>query len=105
MTDDSGNMLSIQEVRERLRSGQPVRVNDEANWNNEKKTTTEEYLYDYMAKNLFYLESWTRYGFNTESDQENLINYIFLQPTGCESSQRRPRNLSVNDDRYFWQVP
>ena len=105
MTDDSGNMLSIQEVRERLRSGQPVRVNDEANWNNEKKTTTEEYLYDYMAKNLFYLESWTRYGFNTESDQENLINHIFLQPTGCESSQRRPRNLSVNDDRYFWQVP
>lgn len=105
VTDDRGNMLSIQEVRERLISGQPVQVNEEANWNNQKKTTTEEYLYDYMAKNLFYLESWTRYGFNTESDYENLINYIFLQPTGCESSQRRPRNLSVNDDRYFWQVP
>lgn len=105
VTDDRGNMLSIQEVRERLRNGQPVRVNEEANWNNEKKTTTEDYLYNYMAKNLFYFESWTRYGFNTESDQENLINYIFLQPTGCESSQKRPRNLSVNDDRYFWQVP
>ena len=105
VTDDRGNMLSIQEVRERLRSDQPVRVNEEANWNNEKKTTTEEYLYNYMAKNLFYLESWTRYGFNTESDHENLINYIFLQPTGCESSQKRPRNLSVNDDRYFWQAP
>ena len=105
VTDDRGNMLSIQEVRERLISGQPVQVNEEANWNNQKKITTEEYLYDYMAKNLFYLESWTRYGFNTESDHENLINYIFLQPTGCESSQRRPRNLSVNDDRYFWQVP
>ena len=105
VTDDRGNMLSIQEVRERLISGQPVQVNEEANWNNQKKTMTEEYLYDYMAKNLFYLESWTRYGFNTESDYENLINYIFLQPTGCESSQRRPRNLSVNDDRYFWQVP
>lgn len=105
VTDDQGNLLSIQEVRARLRSGQPVRVNEEANWNNEKKATTEAYLYEYMAKNLFYLESWTRYGFNTESDRENPINYIFLQPTGCDSDQRNPRNLSVNDDRYFWQAP
>lgn len=56
-------------------------------------------------RHLFYLESWTRYGFNTESDRENLINYIFLQPTGCESSQKNARNLSVNDDQYFWQAP
>lgn len=105
VTDEQGNLLSVQEVRARLRSGQPVRVNEEANWNNEKKATTEAYLYEYMAKNLFYLESWTRYGFNTESDRENPINYIFLQPTGCDSSQRRPRNFSVNDDRYFWQAP
>ena len=105
VTDEQGNLLSVQEVRARLRSGQPVRVNEEANWNNEKKTTTEDYLYEYMAKNLFYLESWTRYGFNTESDHENLINYIFLQPTGCDSSQRNPRNFSVNDDQYFWQAP
>lgn len=105
VTDEQGNLLSVQEVRARLRSGQPVRVNEEANWNNEKKTTTEDYLYEYMAKNLFYLESWTRYGFNTESDHENLINYIFLQPTGCDSGQRNPRNYSVNDDRYFWQAP
>ena len=105
VTDEQGNLLSVQEVRVRLRSGQPVRVNEEANWNNEKKTTTEDYLYEYMAKNLFYLESWTRYGFNTESDRENLINYIFLQPTGCDSDQRNPGNFSVNDDRYFWQVP
>ena len=105
VTDDQGNMLSIQEVRARLRSGQPVRVNEEANWNNEKKTTTEDYLYEYMAKNLFYLEAWTRYGFNTESDRENPINYIFLQPRGCDSDQRNARNLSVNDDQYFWQKP
>ncbi len=105
VTDDQGNLLSIQEVRARLRSGQPVRVNEEANWNNERKATTEAYLYEYMAKNLFYLESWTRYGFNTESDRENPINYIFLQPTGCDSDQRNPRNLSVNNDRYFWQAP
>ena len=105
VTDEQGNLLSVEEVRARLRNGQPVQVNEDANWNNEKKTTTEDYLYEYMAKNLFYLESWTRYGFNTESDREKLINYIFLQPTGCDSEERNPRNYSVNDDRYFWQAP
>ena len=105
VTDEQGNLLSVEEVRARLRNGQPVQVNEDANWNNEKKTTTEDYLYEYMAKNLFYLESWTHYGFNTESDREKLINYIFLQPTGCDSEERNPRNYSVNDDRYFWQAP
>lgn len=105
VTDGQGNMLSVQEVRDRLRSGQPVQVNEDANWNNERKTTTESYLYDYMAKNLFYIESWTRYGFNTESDKENPVNYIFLSPTGCTSDQMRPGNISVNDDTLYWQAP
>lgn len=105
VTDDKGNMLSIQEVRERLRTGQPVKVNEEANWNNKRKTETEDYLYNYMAKNLFFLDSWTRYGFNTESDKEHPVKYIFLQPKGCESNLRTPQDLSVNDDKYFWQAP
>lgn len=105
VTDDRGNLLSIQEVRERLRTGQPVRVNEEANWNNERKTQTEDYLYDYMAKNLFYIESWTRYGFNTESDTKNPVRYIMLQPAGCNSSEKKANTLSVSDDRYFWQAP
>lgn len=105
VTDEEGNMLSVQEVRERLRTGRPVVLNEEANWNNERKTTAEDYLYEYMAKNLFYIESWTRYGFNTESDRENPINYIILQPAGCDSSERKPENISVNDDIYFWQKP
>ena len=58
-----------------------------------------------MAKNLFYIESWTHYGFNTESNKENSVNYIILQPTGCDSSERRPGNISVNDDNYAWQSP
>lgn len=50
VTDEQGNLLSVEEVRARLRNGQPVQVNEDANWNNEKKTTTEDYLYEYMAK-------------------------------------------------------
>lgn len=105
VTDGQGNMLSVQEVRERLRAGLPVQVNDEANWNNERKTTTENYLYEYMAKNLFYIESWTRYGFNTESDKDNPVNYIFLEPTGCKSEEMKPGNISVTDDALYWQEP
>lgn len=105
VTDDRGNMLSVQEVRDRLRSDLPVLVNKDANWNNEMKTTTEAYLYEYMAKNLFYIESWTRYGFNTESDKDNPVNYIFLQPAGCKSDQMKPKNISVNDDQLYWQAP
>lgn len=105
VTDDQGNMLSVQEVRDRLRNGQPVNVNEDANWNNKSKTTTEKYLYDYMAKNLFYIDSWTRYGFNTESDKDNPVNYIFLQPIGCSSNQMESGNISVNNDILFWQAP
>lgn len=105
VTDGQGNMLSVKEVRERLRAGLPVQVNDEANWNNERKTTTENYLYEYMAKNLFYIESWTRYGFNTESDKDNPVNYIFLEPAGCKSEEMKPGNISVTDDALYWQEP
>ena len=94
----------MQEVRDRLRSGQPVQVNKDANWNNERKTTTENYLYEYMAKNLFYIENWTRYRFNTERDKKNPVNHIFLQPTGCASNQMKPRNISVNNDTLYWQA-
>lgn len=105
VTDDKGNMLSVPEVRERLRAGLPVRVNDEANWNNERKVETEDYLYSYMAKNLFYIECWTRYGFNTESDKNIPVNYIMLQPPGCKSNAMLEGSIAVNDDSCFWAAP
>ena len=37
--DENGIMLSVQEVRERLRDGRPVILNEEANWNNQQKIT------------------------------------------------------------------
>lgn len=41
--DENGIMLSVQEVRERLRDGRPVILNEEANWNNQQKITKEYY--------------------------------------------------------------
>ncbi len=98
-------MLSVREVRERLRKGHPFHVNEQANWNNEDSVSTEDYLYDYMAKNLYYIECWSRYGFNTESDREHPLSYITLAPTGTTGSEPDPKNTTINDDRLFWQAP
>ena len=56
ITDENGTMLSISEVRSRLRNDQELYLNDYANWNHQSKQTKEYYLYYYMAKNLYYLE-------------------------------------------------
>lgn len=48
--DENGIMLSVQEVRERLRDGRPVILNEEANWNNQQKITKEYYLDSYMVR-------------------------------------------------------
>ena len=55
--DENGIMLSVQEVRERLRDGSPVILNEEANWNNQQKITKEYYLDSYMAKNLYSIKT------------------------------------------------
>ena len=55
--DENGIMLSVQEVRERLRDGRPVILNEEANWNNQQKITKEYYLDSYMAKNLYSIKA------------------------------------------------
>lgn len=105
VTDDAGNLLSIREVRERLRDGRPLVLNEEANWNNENKVRIEDYLYNYMAKNLYYLGCWTRYEFNTESNGHGEKLYVNLMPTGFDTTQENPRNWRVNDDVWFWQTP
>lgn len=104
LTDDEGNLLGIREVRERLRQGLPLVLNEEANWNNQSKTEASHYLYEYMAKNLYILEAWSHYGFGSETSQSP-AHYIQLAPAGCESDLKSPRAITVNDDGYFWQLP
>ena len=102
--DEQGNMLSIQEARECLRNGTPVMVNEEANWNNQSKQTTEEYLYNYMAKNLYYVEVSTNQEVGMEDPAiHTRPNFVSLMPTGFSLPEYR--RLTVNDDKWFWQAP
>lgn len=104
VTDEKGEMLSIQEVRERIRKGLPYRLNEEANWNNRKKTTTEEHLGQYMAKNLYYISCMLRSEFGAENKKFNPADYVALMPTGYFNDMEKGSYI-VNDDAWFWQSP
>lgn len=105
--DEKGTLLSIQEVRERLRDGRPLVLNKEANWNNRSKPTKETYLENYMSKNLYAIECTDRSEYDTESKEKERANYILLCPVGF--SNEYPNNggqsCQVYDDEWFWQSP
>ena len=79
--NDKGELLGIEEVRERLISGKPLILNPDANWNNQNTQTKEEYLEIYMAKNLYILESPASSEYNMEtSTNGKTFQYIRLLP-------------------------
>lgn len=64
--DETGQLLGIAEVRQRLVNGMPLLLNPEANWNRQITQTASDYLYRYMAKNLYRLQTPIR----SQSDLE-----------------------------------
>lgn len=106
--DEAGNMLSIAEVREGIRKGQSLQINDYANWNHRSKQTVEHYLYYYMAKNLYYLSCIEESRFNAETWMEGrTYRYMVLVPEGDEEGEIKAvgSSLRVTDDAWFWQSP
>ncbi|HQF29635.1 MAG TPA: transglutaminase domain-containing protein, partial [Bacteroidia bacterium] len=65
--NENGDLLSIQEVRERLIAGKTVIVNPDANWNRRGTAIKEEYLLNYMAKNLFWFDCPINSKYDTET--------------------------------------
>lgn len=115
-TDENGNHLSIQEVRENFMRDKPVIVNDEINWNGEK-LDKEKYI-SYMSKNLFRFKCSISSKFNCESTKE--INYIELIPKGYISrkgliTKLKPALLALygykivkyytSNPEFFWERP
>lgn len=105
VTDESGVLLGIAEVRERLRRGLPLILNEEANWNHKIKQTREKYLENYMAKNLYYLICPLRSEFNAETYFDGKIwsPDAILIPQGYHPDEN-PKYLTC-DDEWFWQIP
>lgn len=79
--NEKGELLSIEEVRERLVSEKTLILNPDANWNNQSTQTKENYLENYMAKNLYILECPASSEYNMETSfEEKTFNYIMLLP-------------------------
>ncbi|MCY1222291.1 hypothetical protein D9M72_343800 [compost metagenome] len=103
VTDDKGTLLSIEEVRERLKNNQPLKLNKET------ERTKEWYLDYYMAKNLYWIQCTNKSQFNTESRYRNNdkdLQYISLTPSGYEEDNRYLKgNTITHNPDYFWKAP
>lgn len=116
--DEKGNLLGIQEVRERLIKDQPLVLNADANWNRTNLQDKEHYLDYYMAKNLYRLKTPLVSEYNTETwEKEKEVTYVELLPLdGIEQSPQKKEetndktgtkfiNYKTNNPDIFWKIP
>ncbi len=115
--DDNGNLLGIQEVRERLIEDQPLILNPDANWNRTNLQTRGYYLDRYMAKNLYRLETPVHSEYDTESRKKGKeIGYVELLP--LDGIKQTPQKKKIgkkrsmkstfyktNNPNLFWAKP
>jgi hypothetical protein len=114
--NEKGELLSIEEVRERLISDKTLILNPDANWNNQSTQTKENYLKNYMAKNLYILQRTASSEYNMETNSEGKIyNYIELLPLDYfnqepqkEEDKREKSNTlwityKTNNPSLFWE--
>jgi hypothetical protein len=118
--NEKGELLGIEEVRYRLMNDLPLILNPDANWNRRASTTKDNYLYYYMAKNLyrFYTAVESKYDGETRGG-ERTVTYLHLYPSGYgkfkEASARSETYNSelktifvkyfTNNPAAFWQAP
>jgi hypothetical protein len=116
--NEKGEMLSIEEVRERIIHDQPVILNPDANWNNQSLQTKEYYLLTYMAKNLYILECPVNSQYDMET-RESGRTYSYIQLLPLDYFQQSPdknekkdaksnttwTTYKTNNPTLFWQTP
>ena len=105
VTDENGTMLSIAEVRERLINDKPLLLCETANWNHETPQTKENYLDNYMSKNLYYFVCKRVNRFNAESMYRDYDprDDIQLVPVGYVSESQHCE--ATTDPDVFWAKP
>lgn len=118
--NEKGELLGIEEVRERLIHDQPLILNPDANWNHQASTTKEQYLYHYMAKNLYRFFCTLDSGFDVETPGgDKTVTYVNLFPTGYGRFRQRTFRMeydnralktryityNIHNPASFWQAP
>ncbi|WP_343658897.1 transglutaminase-like domain-containing protein [Chryseobacterium sp.] len=116
--DENDNLLSIAEVRERLISGGVLKLNADANYHG-KADDLNDYLYTFMAKNLYRLICPLKSEFGSQTRAKGrTIQYVELLPVaskdpvvdGFETNTNAKTGVNVinfhtNNDRLFWKKP
>lgn len=104
VTDENGLLLHPGEVRERLIKDQPLVLNPDANWNHQEAYSKEDYLDEYMAKNLYYIEAISYNRPRPEGQGADKSTYIQLIPTGTKDIAPYA-NIQMTDSTKFWAKP
>lgn len=114
---EKGELLGLQEVRERLINDQPLILNPEANWNRKSSQTKEHYLYYYMAKNLYRLTTPIHSTYNYETTEKGkTVEYVQLLP--LDGINQKPildvytnkktnmtyKTYITNNPTIFWEI-
>ncbi|WP_310391488.1 transglutaminase-like domain-containing protein [Hymenobacter sp.] len=114
--NEQGQLLGIEEVRARLVDGRPLLVNPTANWNHKVSKTKEDYLYQYMAKNLYRLQCpvSSQYDLETRTPGKAL-HYVSLVPAAANVTPSAAKTRQVGPVTFttyttsspaaFWQKP
>jgi hypothetical protein len=116
--DEKGDLLSIEEVRERLILSKPLIINPDANYR--KNPITKEYYLDtYMAKNLYriYCPLSSEYDYETWGRNKR-VTYVYLLPLDYQIKgpyksddyfnpdlKTTFNNYYINNPKIFWQKP
>ena len=104
--NEKGDLLGIEEVRERLINGKTLILSPDANWNRQQSQTKELYLESYMAKNLYKLETPLVSEYNTESfEKGKIINYVQLISTVDSPIKSNHLVYFTHNPTLFWAKP
>lgn len=114
--NEKGELLSIEEVRERIINNKPLILNPEANWNRKTSQNKEYYFYTYMTKNLYLFECPISSEYDTETHQQGkVITYLRLVPLDyfaisldkSEYTENKTKLVvyKTSNPTIFWQIP
>lgn len=98
--DENGLILHPGEIRKSMIEGRKLILSDNANWNHVLMFTEKNYLYEYMAKNLYILSAYLDSYPNVESEGKS--TYYTLKPEGFDANIG---GTATYDEQWFWQKP
>ena len=118
MVGNKGGFMAQHEHTIVVTDGKPMILNPSANWNNVEACTAKEYLYSYMAKNLYRLECpvSSEYNYETKLLEKN-SEFVELLPIYGINQTPQKKDIPLKDGkstltRYvtnnpnlFWTAP